>query len=319
MIHTHFGPAKPAGDGGPHTAEAVWIDLLAPTPDEEREMEALLGIDLPTREDLQSIEPSSRLYEEDGALFMTANVVCKTEGHRAETTEVAFVLVKEKLVTIRYGEPKAFTLFASKAERHPDVCRTGMSTLVNLLEAIVDRTAEILEKTDDEVDAVPDAVFSRADNKRRTTAELEQALAKISVLQRRTAKVRESLVSLGRAIGFLLAAGDVGVDAELRARAKSVSRDIASLSDHSSYISSNIAFLLDATLGLINIEQNAIIKFFSIVAVVLLPPTLVGTIYGMNFEFMPELHWALGYPFALGLMVVSGVVPYVWFRRLGWL
>jgi magnesium transporter len=319
VITTPAGPARPTETGEPRPGDTVWIDLHAPTIDEEHETEALLGVDLPTREDIESIEPSSRLYIEDGALFMTASVICKSEGRRAETTDVAFILVCDKLVTVRYGEPKAFSLFAQKARRNPDVCRNGITTLVNLLEAVVDRTAEVLEKTDDEVDALPDMVFSDGSPKRRTTADLEATIVRIGILQRRTAKIRDSLVSLGRAVGFLLTLRDPSFDAELKSHVKSLARDIASLSDHTSYTTANIAFLLDATLGLINIEQNGIIKFFSVVAVVLLPPTLVGTVYGMNFEIMPELQWSLGYPFAIFLMVISAVVPYLWFRRLGWL
>ena len=154
--------------------------------------------------------------------------------------------------------------------------------------------------------------------KRRTVAELEAVLAEIQLLHRRVAKVRESLVSLGRMTGYLLTQSEYD-DAEFRERAKSTSRDIISVTDHATFVAQNIQFILDTLLGLISVEQNAIVKFFSIVAVVLLPPTLIAAIYGMNFEVMPELTWRWGYPSALAAMLASAVLPYLWCRKRGWL
>lgn len=184
----------------------------------------------------------------------------------------------------------------------------------------MDRTAELLEEAGDAVDDVPDRFHATSDQaiKRRDVAEFKAALAEIQGLHRRTAKVRESLVSLGRMIGFLMAQPELKLP-ELRSRAKSVARDILSLSDHASFVAQNVQFVLDAALGMINIEQNAIVKFFSIVAVVLLPPTLIAGIYGMNFQLMPELSWPWGYPAALLTMLASAILPYLWCRRRGWL
>lgn len=314
-------PATPGPEAAPgRLCDAGWVDMLRPTPEEEERVEADLGIDVPTREDLGRIEPSSRLYREGGATFLTASVVCRSQTDAPETTDVAFVLTAGPLVTIRYADLRAFDLFAARMIRQPPT-RGGLPILIDLLEAIVDRTSEILERASREADEVPVGLFPPGGDRRRrrTVAELENNLGEIEGLQRLVAKVRESLVSLGRLLGFLLAAEDIPFDAELRARAKSMARDVASLSDHATYVSGNIGFLLDASLGLISIEQNAIIKFFSIVAVVMLPPTLIGTVYGMNFAHMPELDWRLGYPLALLLMIVSAVLPYLWFRRRGWI
>jgi magnesium transporter len=171
-----------------------------------------------------------------------------------------------------------------------------------------------------EVDALSQRIFKvhEAVHKRTTNEELEANLKQIGRSQNLVSKARESLVSLARLLSFL-AVGDATKDKVFRTHLKSLSRDVASLTDHATYIGNNITFLLDASMGMINIEQNAIIKIFSVAAVVFLPPTLVASIYGMNFESMPELHWAAGYPWALGLMVLSAVLPYLWFKRKGWL
>jgi magnesium transporter len=155
-------------------------------------------------------------------------------------------------------------------------------------------------------------------SKRRTVAELEAVLTEVQRLHRRVAKVREGLVSPGRMTGYLLTQSEFD-DPEFRECGRSMSRDIISVTDHATFVAQNIQFVLDTLLGVISVEQNAIVKFFSIVAVVLLPPTLIAAIYGMNFETMPELTWTWGYPAALGAMLASAVLPYLWCRKRGWL
>ncbi len=301
--------------------DVIWIDLDNPTLEEERSLERALGIELPTREEMKDIEPSSRLYREDGATYMTAALVWKVDTDAPELTNVGFVLWQNRLVTIRYAEPKPFRVFKAHAEREKTVLPSGAATLVTLLEAIVDRAAEILESTGVQVDDISRTIFqARRDPKRRRSGgELEEALTRIALRQNLTAKSRESLVSLGRMVSFLMVAPEMGEDREVREHLKSVSRDISSLTDHSSFVMTNISFLLDASLGLVNIEQNQIIKIFSVAAVIFLPPTLVASSYGMNFEHMPELRWLFGYPMALGMMVISAVIPFLWFKRQGWL
>jgi magnesium transporter len=301
--------------------DIIWIDLDSPDPEEERAVERFLGIELPTREEMRDIEPSSRLYQEDGATFMTTALVWRAETDTPELTNVGFVLSKGRLVTVRYAEPKAFRLFTANAEREKIILPDGTVVLVTLLEAIVDRTAEILELAGSQVDQISREVFQeRADaRKRRSGGALEAAMTRIALRQNLTAKVRESLVSLGRMVSFLMVAPEVVQDRELREHLKSVSRDISSLTDHASFLMTNINFLLEAALGLVNIEQNQIIKIFSVVAVIFLPPTLVASSYGMNFRFMPELGWIFGYPLALVMMVISALIPYLWFKRKGWL
>ncbi len=307
----------------------VWFDLDHPSPLEDAWLEDKLGIELPTREDMKDIEPSSRLYRENGATYMTANLLWKADSDLPETTHVAFILVQGKLVTIRYAEPKPFTAFQLYAARNATVCSSGATTLLGLLEAIIDRTAEILEKTSAEVEHISQKIAARRlqstgkVKKDRTKDELEHHLAAIVACQNLSAKTRDSLMSVGRVVGFLPLAKEFDKTcegfADLRENIVTLEHDVQGLIDHTTYLNGTLNFLLDAALGLINIEQNAIIKIFSIAAVVFLPPTLVASIYGMNFEGMPELGWQFGYPMALVMMVVAGVGPYLFFKRRGWL
>ncbi len=296
--------------------DAVWIDLLRPSREEELLVERALGIELPTREEMQEIEPSNRLYQEGGGVFMTANVLWKADTPEPESTAITFVLMRGRLVTLRYGEPKAFAVFAAHAERHREVCASGLSILVGLVEAIVDRTADILERVGIEIDALSRSIFAGQAGARR---DYTDPLTRMGRQHDLTAKARDSLVSLSRLVSFLTLPGDVQGDKELRGHVRSLGRDLASLTDHATFISGNIGFLLNATLGLVNAEQNAIIKIFSVAAVVFLPPTLVASIYGMNFRVIPELSWEFGYAWALLIMVLSAVLPYLWFKRRGWL
>jgi len=319
LSNARFTTVEPSEDAC-FPPDTVWIDLFNPTPEEEHFAEKRLGLFLPTREEMQEIEASSRLYQEDGGMFMTASVLYATETEMPGTAPITFVLKGQVLVTIRYAEPKSLTGFIAHAERQPMLCPSGSATLIGLLEAIVDRTADILERVASEVDALSQRIFKvhpGAVHKRTTNEELEANLKQIGRSQNLVSKARESLVSLARLLSFLAVAE--AKDKVFRTHQKSLSRDVASLTDHATYIGNNITFLLDASMGMINIEQNAIIKIFSVAAVVFLPPTLVASIYGMNFEDIPELKWAVGYPWALGLMVLSAVLPYLWFKRTGWL
>ena len=302
--------------------DAVWIDLLHPTREEEKFVEAALGLSVPTREEMQEIEPSNRLYEEAGNLFMTANILWRTDTAAPESAAVTFILTRRRLITVRYSEPRTFQIFAGHAERHRGLCSSGASLMVGLLEAIVDRTADILERVGLEIDTVSKSIFNAGDGtgqRRASTGDFKDALTRMGRNHDLISKVRDSLVSLSRLLSFLAVPGEVRNDKELREHLRSLSRDAASLTDHATFISGNIGFLLDATLGLVNVEQNAIIKTFTVASVALMPPTLVASIYGMNFKLIPELGWDFGYAWALLLMVLSAVLPYLYFKRRHWL
>lgn len=308
-------------EGEPLPQAVVWIDMVSPTPQEERLVETLTAVELPTHEDLKDIEPSSRLYIDNGTIYLTASLAWQVETEFAAVTEVGFVVTDRQLVTIRYAEPKAFKIFSAGAQRMGGCGVNGLVVLTKLLETIVDRTAEILEFTSTLMDELSIVIFQRDRRSRKeheVSKNLEGHLGSIAQAQRVTAKTRESLMSLSRVLSFLSAIPAVAKDKELRERCKSVSRDIQSLSEHANFISANITFHLDATLGLVTLEQNKIIKIFSIAAVILLPPTFIASIYGMNFQHMPELSWTYGYPYAIALMILASVLPFVWFRKKGW-
>jgi magnesium transporter len=304
--------ASPAG--------AIWIDLVSPTPDEEALLEARLGIDVPTREEMDEIEVSSRLYYEEGAVFMTATLPARTDTDDLLMAPVTFVLTGNQLITVRYHEPRAFKTFPQRAEKVSMGCTNGEAVFVALLEAIVDRLADILERAQREVDAISRDIFRVDAAKVGSARNLNEVIQLIGRKGDLSSNIRDSLLSLQRLAGFfgqLLAQRKDDKDA--RGRVKTLARDVQSLTDHSSFLSGKVTFLLDATLGLISIEQSNIIKIFSIAAGVFLPPTLIASIYGMNFAHMPELRWAYGYPLACVLMLLSAVLPAWYFRRRGWL
>lgn len=301
-------------------ADLVWIDLLNPTDEEEVRLESRLDIGIPTRDEMEEIEISSRLYNEGGATFMTAILPAHADGGDPEMQPVSFILSDDRLITVRYHEPRAFQTFPRRAEKVPMGCETGEGVLIALLEAIVDRLADILEHAGRDVDQVSRQVFRRRGVRPTEPHDFQQTLETIGRQGELISNIRDSLVTLDRLIGFLGQQTFGRKEAEgLRERVKTLSRDVRSLADHASFLSQKITFLLDATLGMISIEQNAIIKIFSVAAVVFLPPTLIASIYGMNFEYMPELEWLLGYPFAIGLMILSAIMPYLYFKRRGWL
>lgn len=293
-------------------ADVLWIDLLKPTREEELAVETALGLELPTIEEMQALEPSSRLYQEGGATFMTATLLARSHQDQPFATPVTFVLTHGLLVTLRYENLRAFTVFS---ERAPDSdLQSGTAALLGLMDAVVERLAKTLDDMGDKVEQASAAIFNRpkAGNFRPLLTDLAQA-------QSVTSMTRNSLVSLARTLGYASLATEITSDPECRAHLRALQRDAQSLTEHAGYQSSHVAFLLDAALGLINIEQNGIIKFFSVVAVVFMPPTLIASIYGMNFDVLPELHWAAGYPMALLAMLVAAALPVLWFKKRGWL
>jgi magnesium transporter len=297
----------------------VWVDLLEPTLAEERSVERLLAIDVPSREEMREIETSSRLYEENGALYMTATVITKIDTDRPESAAITFILSHNRLITNRYVDPLPFRRFIAYSERHPAAATTAPGILAGLLESIIERTADVLERVGQGLDDLSANVFA-ADHKGTSRArDLRSVMERIGRDGDLTSKARESLVTLARQLTFIQQSTAMQMPKDLVARYRSMSRDVLALSDHASFLANKSSFMLQATLGLINIEQNNIIKIFSVAAAVFLPPTLIASIYGMNFHFMPELDWPFGYPLALAIMLVSALLPYYFFRRRGWL
>lgn len=299
--------------------EAVWIDLVSPTTIEDKLVEELLGVAVPTREEMQEIEVSSRLYVENGARYMTATLMCQSDTASPKTTPVTFILSGHRLVTVRYDDPRPFAIVEHRLSRNCPVKINGEIVLVDLLDAVIDRSADILERIGSEVDQISRTIFEPDDDKVETS-EYNDILKGLGRKGDLTSKVRESQVSIGRLVLFLAnEAETMRWPKDARAQVNSMQRDVVSLSDHSTYLTNKITFLLDALLGSVTIQQNNVIKLFSVAAVVFMPPTLVASIYGMNFKHMPELDWFVGYPLALGLMIAAAVGPYFFFKWKKWL
>lgn len=319
-----LGPEGQQPASSEPTSPLIWIDLFNPSPEEDQRVEQLVGVSIPTREEMKEIEVSARLYQEDGAEFMTITAITQLDTEEPVTTPITFVLKGATLVTVRYAESTAFSVFATRAQKPNAIpCANGEQIMMGLIEALFDRMADALERVGTALDSISRAVFRKKTSGKSATAtrDLQAIIEKIGQDGDLLTMIHESLVSINRALTYhtSVAQEDKKVTKEAKARAKVLYRDVVALTDQATFLSNKINFLLDATLGLINLQQNQIIKIFSVAAVVFLPPTLVASIYGMNFDRMPELNWALGYPWALGLMVLSAILPYLYFKRRGWL
>ncbi|SDG40879.1 magnesium transporter [Limimonas halophila] len=296
--------------------EAVWIDLYQPTGPEERLVERALAIDIPTRAEREEIESSSRLYTDSGTSFLTGTIV-RSAAAPPESATVTFVLTASRLITVRHADLQAFTAFERDIRRQPQMCTAAPSAFAALLDSIIERIADVLERLRSDLDRLSQEVF--AERTKASDHDYRALLGRIGRLGDLVSKARESLLSLSRVTAFARQLDLFDGNRAAASRLMTVAQDIASLTDHAAFLNSKVTFLLDATLGMISIQQNAIIKIFSVVAVIFLPPTLIASIYGMNFEVMPELSWSFGYPLALVLMLISAVLPYVLFKARGWL
>lgn len=297
---------------------SLWVDLLEPTAEEEKLVESVLGVDIPTREEMREIEASNRFYEENGALFLTATLVTKLDTDLPEGTQVTFILTRGKLITNRYTDPLPFRRYISYAQTHPGACSSSVLILVGLLESIVNRIADVLERVGSDLDSISAEVFARQ-RRRRAVRDFRLVLGRVGQSGELVSKARESLVSLGRLLVFVQQTANGQITQEARSRLRTVSRDLLALSDHASFLGDKVTFALEATLGMLTIDQNNILKIFSLVTVFLLPPTVIGAFYGMNFEHIPWLHATWGWWAALAMMVVSAFLPYWIFKRRGWL
>jgi magnesium transporter len=303
-------------------AGTIWLDLLNPTHEEEKLVEAALGQNVPTREEMAEIEPSSRLYERHGASIMTASVLFGVSGREPNTDPVTFILTDKLLVTVRYVDPQPFVRFHEHLCAEPEMCPDPLSVLIRLMDAIVDRLADELESVARQMEGVSTEIFEKptvqTGKPKSTERRLQAILLRVGGVQALQAEIRESALSSSRMLGYLAATERVQTSA-YRPNVQSLIEDTRALLDHSSFLAENLAFLLQASLGLITLEQNFVMKVFSVFAVVFMPPTLIAGVYGMNFEYMPELRWLYGYPFALALILASAIIPFWIAKRSRWL
>ncbi len=307
-------------------SSAVWIDLVDGTPEERKYLEQRTGLYIPTFEDLEEIETSSRLYTEDNAVYMSTPLLTQSDINRARTTPVGFVLSRQWLVTVRFADLKAFKATRDKLCRMDVAVVTPGGIIATLLDSQVDRLADVLERVGADLDAVSKQIF-RTDPQhtpRRPAAEdasLRARLKSVGQSGDLVSKIRECLLGIARICPYLTGNNALPevITGDIRQHIDTLAKDVASLNDYDVFLSNKVQFLLDATLGLINIEQNNIIKVLTVVSVVGVPPTLVASIYGMNFKDMPELSWSLGYPYGLCLISLSAIGPLLWFKWRGWL
>jgi magnesium transporter len=300
-------------------AGAVWLDLVNPTEDERGLAERAAGLRIPTLAEIEEIETSSRLYSEGDTLYLSTPLASSVDGGSA-SSPVGFVLSPDRLVTVRFASHPVFDAFVA----HPpsDQRPSSIGIFLGLLEAIVDRLADVLEQAGNELDQLSRRVFhaDQSHHRRRVNddAPLRAMLRGIGRIGDLTSNVRDSLLGFARIVRYVSETAASRIPEALHPRFARLDGDISSLNHYDEHLSNKLQFLLDATLGFINIEQNNGIKVLTVVSVVGIPPTLIASIYGMNFKIIPELNWVFGYPYALALMALSAAVPLVWFRRRGW-
>jgi magnesium transporter len=291
----------------------LWIDLINPTLEEDAAVERALGLSVPTREEMAELEASSRVYRENGITYATADLITNGDDALPGLEPVTFVLTDGPLVTVRYTDPRPFAMLIEKLGREPELCTSGLDMFLNLIEAVVDRSSNILSANGARVEIIAGHVFSGG-----RAVGFEKLITKLGKAQMASARIDQSLAGLLRIFAFVGMDERVDTD-EARAHLRSLGHDADSLIAHNQSVAVAINFQLSAALGLINIEQSSIIKIFSVAAVAFLPPTLIASIYGMNFQHMPELPQPWGYPAAVVAMVVSAILPLTWFKRKGWL
>jgi magnesium transporter len=298
--------------------EAIWIDLFAPTREEEKQIETWLQMDIPTRDEMAEIELSSRLYKDNGVLFMTAMMIAQSDSTDPKLDPITFILNDKQLITIRYIEPQAFKIFCAHLKKLAIENHNACSLFIELMDTCIDRMADIMEFIGRHLDDYSKTIF-------RPDPDSEDKLDYLKLMQTLGAngdlntKTRESVLSFQRLFPFFeqsMGAKLVNVE---QTRLATLNKDVASLGDHANFLSNKVNFLLDATLGLVNIEQNHIIKIFSVVAVLFLPPTLIASIYGMNFHDIPELSWKYGYIYAILAILLAAWLPYKYFKYRKWL
>jgi magnesium transporter len=306
----------------PPGSSAVWVDLLSPTDEERSAAERLTGLRVPAQADLAEIESSSRLSSEGNVLFLSTPMTYRSVEGLSMVAPLGFVLSPDHLMTVRFADLPVFDQFAERfVGSTPAPC--SVSAFVGLLEAIVDRLADVLEHVGADLDSISRRVFkgeqNGTPNAARVDLQLRATLRAIGRAGERVSNIRDSLLGVNRIVLFTNETAGGWMPAELRPRFKTLRQDIASLSDYDVQLTNKVQFLLDATLGFINIEQNNGIKILTVVSVVGVPPTLVASIYGMNFKNMPELDWHYGYPYGLTVIVLSAILPLLWFKRRGWI
>lgn len=323
MLKRVGGDGRTIESDGGSLDDAIWIDLLDPTEEEIGRVEKAYDIAVPSREQLAEIEVSSRLRADRGRLIMSAPLIAR-HGEIGMLSPTGFLLLPDALITVRFAEMMAFDQVHESLSDTKDKV-TGREVLVRLLEDIVDRSADRLERVAEELATASHAIFrepqedSRKHRLGRETRRLRALMVRIGRSSEQMVKVRHAFLAIGRIANFILDRCEPKIEDGLRDRLTSVKHDIDSLDEFESSLTGRVQLLLDAATGFISIEQNDVVKVLTVVSVAGVPPVLIAGVYGMNFHDMPELGWSWGYPFAMALMVVSTILPVIWFKWRDWL
>ncbi|MFM2059342.1 MAG: hypothetical protein RLY71_3727 [Pseudomonadota bacterium] len=294
-------------------AAPVWVDLEAPTAEEKAWVRSRFGVTIPDNIVDDDLEESARFYEEDNGELHIRSDFLIDDGAAPRNVRAAFILFGNVLFSVHAEDLPVFRLLRLRARRVPALIENAKDVLLKLYDADAEYSADALEGIYDNLEKVSARVLKQDVD---DTAASE-ALGAIAREEDLNGRIRRNVMDTRRAVSFMMRSRMLS--AEQFEEARQIMRDIDSLDSHTAFLFDKINFLMDATVGFININQNKIIKLFSVASVALLPPTLIASIYGMNFKFMPELEWQYGYPFAIGLMLVSVVSPFFYFRRKGWL
>ncbi|MRW92750.1 magnesium/cobalt transporter CorA [Duganella sp. FT80W] len=294
--------------------EPVWVDLTDPTDDERSWVKAIYGVTLPGEDEVKDIEASARYYEaENGDLHLRTDFLLEEEDGPSRIVTVAFILARKMLFSVHTDDLPVFRLVRMRARSRPGSIADYMDVLLDLYATDAEYSADALEGIYQNLEEVSGRVLQ----KEFTDQDAAAALNAIAHEEDLNGRIRRNMMDTRRAVSFLMR-GRL-LNSEQFEEARQILRDIESLDGHTSFLFDKINFLMDATVGFININQNKIIKIFSVASVAFLPPTLIASIYGMNFKWLPELEWDLGYPLALGLMLASAIAPFLYFRHRGWL
>lgn len=303
-------------------ANAVWIDVLSPETAELELLEHELKIEMPTKNEMWKNHVLNRLYMEDDVAYMTAAVINKVDTPYPNTGSITFILTPRSLITIHDVSPTSFRNFSQRLSKRAAAIQlsTPAHILEGLLEEMITRVAYNSEIVVDTLDELSHHIFDSElikNNARNTSQLMKVVLKRLGTAADLNSKINESLHTITRMLHFFKQIPSSS--SEIDSKIDMLITDTSALTTQTAFLSDKITLQLDATLGMINVEQNLIMKLFSVVSVFLMPPTLISSIYGMNFEFMPELKMWFGYPVALSLMALCGLIPYIYFRRKGWL
>lgn len=299
----------------------TWVDLVNPTPDESARVAAEYKIHVPSRESLQEVETSSRVRAEGQVLYVNMPLAVQDASAGFAPLPLGFILSPESLVTVRYSDVHAFATVKARVESDPHM--TSAAVFVALIDGMVDFAADMLEASSNSLAALSANTFGQnavasAVRHNRMTHALHESLKTVGREGDRLSRIRESLLGMQRIVGFVSETAAGWLVPELKTHLRAAQQDLLSLVDFETHLNSKAQFLLDAILGFINTEQNEIFRVLTVVSVVGIPPTLIASMYGMNFHNMPELGWRWGYPYGLTLIGLSILLPILWFKRRGW-